>query len=62
MADADETSGNAAAVSQKRPDIFGSVGNMTTMQGAGMIGQQGLMADGANANGSTEWEWLTMSL
>ncbi|KAL8908537.1 MAG: hypothetical protein Q9207_000747 [Kuettlingeria erythrocarpa] len=62
MTDADETSGKAAAVPQKRPDIFGSVGNMTTMQGAGMIGQQGLMADGANANGSTEWEWLTMSL
>ncbi|KAL8925027.1 MAG: hypothetical protein Q9208_003711 [Pyrenodesmia sp. 3 TL-2023] len=62
MADADDTSGKAAAVAQKRPDAFGSIGNLTTMQGAGMIGHQGMMADAGNANGSTEWEWLTMSL
>lgn len=62
MADADDTSGKAAANAQKKPDVFGSVGNLTTMQGAGMMGQQGMMADGGNSNGSTEWEWLTMSL
>ncbi|KAL8723129.1 MAG: hypothetical protein Q9225_000533 [Loekoesia sp. 1 TL-2023] len=62
MADADDTSGKAAAVPHKKPDIFGSVGNMTTLQGAGMMGQQGLTGDGGNASGSTEWEWLTMSL
>lgn len=62
MADADDTSGKSATVPPKKPDIFGSVGNLTTMQGAGMMGQHGIMADGGNTNGSTEWEWLTMSL
>ncbi|KAL8938246.1 MAG: hypothetical protein Q9211_003293 [Gyalolechia sp. 1 TL-2023] len=62
MADADDTSGKAAAIPRKNPDIFGSVGNLATLQGAGMMGQQGMMADVGNANGSTEWEWLTMSL
>ncbi|KAL8949612.1 MAG: hypothetical protein Q9222_004297 [Ikaeria aurantiellina] len=63
MADADDTNGKAIATpSQKRPEMFGSIGNMTTLQGAGMMGQQGVMASGGNVNGSTEWEWLTMSL
>lgn len=62
MADADDTNGKAAAIPQKKPDIFGSVGNLATLQGAGMMGQQGMMAEGGNASGSTEWEWLTMSL
>ncbi|KAL8655337.1 MAG: hypothetical protein Q9210_000933 [Variospora velana] len=62
MADADDTNHEAAPASQKKPDVFGSIGNMTTMQGAGMMGQPGIMADGGTANGSTEWEWLTMSL
>ena len=62
MADADDTSGKMAAVPPKKPDIFGSIGNMATLQGAGMMGQQGIMVDGASSSGSTEWEWLTMSL
>lgn len=62
MADADDTSGRAVASPQKKPDIFGSVGNMTSMQGAGMLGHPGIMAEGGNTNGSAEWEWLTMSL
>ncbi|KAL9602030.1 MAG: hypothetical protein Q9219_002139 [cf. Caloplaca sp. 3 TL-2023] len=61
MADAEDTSGKAPAASTKKPDIFGSIGNMATLQGAGMMGQ-GIMGDGSTANGSTEWEWLTMSL
>ncbi|KAL8685348.1 MAG: hypothetical protein Q9218_007821, partial [Villophora microphyllina] len=62
MANADDTNGKAAMVPQKKNDLFGSIGNMTTLQGAGMMGQQGIMAGGGNGNGSTEWEWLTMSL
>ena len=62
MADADDTSGRATVVPHKKMDPFGSIGNMTTLQGAGMRGQQGIMAGGANGSGSTEWEWLTMSL
>lgn len=63
MADADDTSGKPVAAPQKRHDAFGSIGNLTTMQGTGMLGQQGIMAGGGNVNGgSTEWEWLTMSL
>ncbi|KAL8811011.1 MAG: hypothetical protein Q9200_002128 [Gallowayella weberi] len=61
MADADDTSGKPIA--QKKHDAFGSIGNLTTMQGTGMLGQQGIMAGGGNVNGgSAEWEWLTMSL
>ncbi|KAL8908089.1 MAG: hypothetical protein Q9171_005583 [Xanthocarpia ochracea] len=63
MADADDTSGKSAVVPQKKHEPFGSIGNLTTMQGTGMLGQQGIMAGGSNINGgSTEWEWLTMSL
>lgn len=62
MADADDTSGRTTVVPQKKNDPFGSIGNLTTLQGAGMMGQQGIMAGGGNASGSTEWEWLTMSL
>ncbi|KAL8700050.1 MAG: hypothetical protein Q9224_001143 [Gallowayella concinna] len=63
MADADDTSGKLVAVPQKKHDAFSSIGNLTTMQGTGMLGQQGIMAAGGNVNGgSTEWEWLTMSL
>ncbi|KAI4113975.1 MAG: hypothetical protein LQ345_005155 [Seirophora villosa] len=62
MADADDSNHRAVPTSHKKPDAFASIGNMTTMQGAGMMGQPGVMADGGNANGSTEWEWLTMSL
>ncbi|KAL8832068.1 MAG: hypothetical protein Q9170_005035 [Blastenia crenularia] len=62
MADADDTNGKAIVSSQRNPDMFGSVGNLATLQGAGMMGHQGMMGDGGNTNGSTEWEWLTMSL
>ncbi|KAL8790613.1 MAG: hypothetical protein Q9213_000460 [Squamulea squamosa] len=63
MADADDTSGKSVTASQKKHEPFGSIGNLTTMQGTGMLGQQGIMAGGNNVNGgSTEWEWLTMSL
>ncbi|KAI4261140.1 MAG: hypothetical protein L6R42_003654 [Xanthoria sp. 1 TBL-2021] len=63
MADADDTSGKPVAVTQKKHESFGSIGNLTTMQGTGMLGQQGIMAGESNVNsGSTEWEWLTMSL
>ncbi|KAL8657236.1 MAG: hypothetical protein Q9226_002112 [Calogaya cf. arnoldii] len=63
MADADDTSGKPVAAIQKKHELFGSIGNLTTMQGTGMLGQQGIMAGGGNVNGgSTEWEWLTMSL
>ncbi|KAL8989872.1 MAG: hypothetical protein Q9177_001343, partial [Variospora cf. flavescens] len=62
VADADDTNHEAAPASQKKPDVFGSIGNMTTLQGAGMMGQPRIMADGGTTNGSTEWEWLTMSL
>ncbi|CAO1598826.1 Sodium- and chloride-dependent GABA transporter 1 [Xanthoria calcicola] len=63
MADADDTSGKSAAVPPKKHEPFGSIGNLTTMQGTGMLGQQGMMAGGSNVNGgSAEWEWLTMSL
>ncbi|KAL8926256.1 MAG: hypothetical protein Q9172_001850 [Xanthocarpia lactea] len=63
MADADDTSGKSVVVPQKKHEPFGSIGNLTTMQGTGMLGQQGIMAGGSNINGgSTEWEWLTMSL
>ncbi|KAL8731142.1 MAG: hypothetical protein Q9181_004411 [Wetmoreana brouardii] len=60
--DADDANGGAAVSSHKKHDPFGSIGNLTTLQGAGMMGQQGIMAGGGNGNGSTEWEWLTMSL
>ncbi|KAL8773474.1 MAG: hypothetical protein Q9209_001578 [Squamulea sp. 1 TL-2023] len=63
MADADDISGKPVTASQKKHEPFGSIGNLTTMQGTGMLGQQGIMAGGNNINGgSTEWEWLTMSL
>ncbi|KAL8628087.1 hypothetical protein Q9189_006223 [Teloschistes chrysophthalmus] len=62
MANADDTNGKTVMVPPKKNDLFGSIGNMTTLQGAGMMGQQGLIAGGGNGNGSTEWEWLTMSL
>ncbi|KAL8732386.1 MAG: hypothetical protein Q9166_002784 [cf. Caloplaca sp. 2 TL-2023] len=63
MADAEDTSGKPVTVPQKKHDTFGSIGSLTTMQGTGMLGQQSIMAGGSNVNGgSTEWEWLTMSL
>ncbi|KAI4247848.1 MAG: hypothetical protein LQ352_006073 [Teloschistes flavicans] len=62
MANADDTNGKTAMVPPKKNDLFGSIGNMTTLQGAGMMGQQGIIAGVGNGNGSTEWEWLTMSL
>ncbi|KAL8998956.1 MAG: hypothetical protein Q9169_002062 [Polycauliona sp. 2 TL-2023] len=63
MADAEDTSGKAVPVTQKKHEPFGSIGNLTTMQGTGMLGQQSIMAGGSNVNGgSAEWEWLTMSL
>ncbi|KAL8896402.1 MAG: hypothetical protein Q9192_003112 [Flavoplaca navasiana] len=63
MADADDTSGKSAPATQKKHEPFGSIGNLTTMQGTGMLGQQGILSGGSNVNGgSTEWEWLTMSL
>ncbi|KAL8716151.1 MAG: hypothetical protein Q9220_000056 [cf. Caloplaca sp. 1 TL-2023] len=63
MADADDTNGRSMATPpQKMQEMFGSIGNMTTLQGAGMMGQQGVGPGGNNVNGSTEWEWLTMSL
>ncbi|KAL8668689.1 MAG: hypothetical protein Q9168_006694 [Polycauliona sp. 1 TL-2023] len=63
MLDADDTSGKSAPVAQKKHEPFGSIGNLTTMQGTGMLGQQGIMAGGNSVNGgSAEWEWLTMSL
>ncbi|KAL8700990.1 MAG: hypothetical protein Q9201_005156 [Fulgogasparrea decipioides] len=62
MVDADDASGRAGVNSPKKHDPFGSIGNLTTLQGAGMMGHQGVLAGGGNGNGSTEWEWLTMSL
>ena len=63
MADADETSGKAAPVPPKKKDQpMSAAGNMATLQGAGMIGQQGILAGGPGGSGTQEWEWLTMSL
>ena len=59
MADADDTAGKAPA--KKKDPVGVAAAGMTTLQGAGMMGQQGLMAGGGNGSGQ-EWEWLTMSL
>ncbi|KAI4215569.1 MAG: hypothetical protein LQ351_002038 [Letrouitia transgressa] len=59
MVDADDTSGKAAV---KRKDTVSSGGVLPSIQGAGMIGNQGLVAAGGPGSGTQEWEWLTMSL
>lgn len=63
MADADDTSGKVASVSSKKKDQpMATAGSMTILQGAGMMGQQGILAGGPGGSGTQEWEWLTMSL
>lgn len=63
MADADDASGTVLPASSKKKDqpMF-TAGSMATLQGAGMVGQQGILAGGPGGSGTQEWEWLTMSL
>ncbi len=63
MADADDASGIVLPASSKKKDqpMF-TAGSMATLQGAGMVGQQGILAGGPGGSGTQEWEWLTMSL
>ena len=63
MADADDTSGKAIPTSSKKKDQpMATAGSMATLQGAGMMGPQGILAGGPGGSGTQEWEWLTMSL
>ena len=67
MADADDTSGKAPAVSSKKKDLgphqMGAAG-MAGIPGTGLMGtggQSGITVGGPST-GTQEWEWLTMSL
>lgn len=63
MADADDTSGIVLPTSSRKKDQpLSTAGSMATLQGAGMMGQQGILAGGPGGSGTQEWEWLTMSL
>lgn len=62
MADADDTSGIVVPTSKKKDQPMFTAGSMATLQGAGMVGQQGILAGGPGGSGAQEWEWLTMSL
>ncbi|KAL8741349.1 MAG: hypothetical protein Q9190_006033 [Brigantiaea leucoxantha] len=59
MADADDANGKSVF---KRKDAMGPGSGIGVMQGAGMVGNQGIMANGGTGSGTQEWEWLTMSL
>ena len=63
MADAEDTSGKAVPISSKKKDQpMSAAGSIATLQGAGMMGQQGILAGVPGGTGTQEWEWLTMSL
>ena len=63
MADADDTSGKAVPTSSKKKDQpMSAAGSIASLQGAGMMGQQGILAGAPGGSGTQEWEWLTMSL
>ena len=64
MADAENTSGKAPAVSSKKKDLgphqmAGAA--MPGISGAAMMGAGNMMVSGPSS-GTQEWEWLTMSL